>query len=324
MKIRHHHRAALLSLCTTFLTTAAGAQVAGDLCSDPIIQDGSGNVLIDMSVMAIPSGDWVDDGCFPSNPNHQIDAYICWTSDVDGLVEISTCGLTGMNTQLAFFDGCVCPNLEMSPLCCNDNGCDKQSLIRCEVVCGEQYTLLVSTVDLAGGPNLEVSFQPLGDPCPVADHELISCEDCCGAVPEATGFTGLQALASQWRIPDDLDDPFVLHVFDLDPSGLSAPGTTSSPPTYEHADWTLEKLGSVYGVAMSGDGTMYAASTRIYNIDFTGSLGSSGSIYRLDGVTGAPTEFVSLPNASAAGLGNIAASCSTGLLYASNFDDGLI
>ena len=325
MNPKRHHRAALLSLCTALFTSTAGAQVVGDLCDDPILQDGTGNVLIDMSVMALPSGDWVDDACFPSNPSHQIDAYICWTSDVDGLVEISTCGLTGMNTQLALFDDCVCPNLEMSPLCCSDNSCDKQTLIRCDVVCGRQYTVLVSATDLAGGPNLEVSFQPLGDPCPiVGEHELISCEDCCGAMPEVTGFAGLQALASQWRIPSDVDDPFVLHVFDLDPAGLSAPGTTSAPPTYEHPDWTLENLGSVFGVAMSGDGTMYASATRIYNIDYTGLIGDTGTIFRLDGVTGAPTEFVSLPNTSLAGLGNIAASCSTGLLYASNFDDGLI
>ena len=155
------------------------------------------------------------------------------------------------------------------------------------------------------------------------DPELISCEPCCGEVPECTGFTGLQALASQWREPVS-DDPFVLHVFDLDPAGLSAPGTTSAPPTWEHPDWTLAQLGTVFGCAMSGDGSMYAASTAIYNFDYVGTLGNTGSIYLLDAATGAPSEFIALPNASGAGLGNIASSCLTNVLYASNFEDGLI
>ena len=312
---------ALLASSPTF----AQAQV-GDLCDDPIYQNGQGIVAIDMSQMVVPSGTgWQDPDCFDGDPSHPIDAYICWTSDVDGLVEISTCGYTEMNTQLALFDGCICPDEGIAPNCCSDDSCGKQTVIRCDVVCGERYTLLVSVTDLAGGPGLQVEFSPIGEPCGSTggDHELISCEDCCGAVPEVTGFGGLQAIASQWRIPGAAD-PHVVHVFDLDPSGYSAPGSTSTPSTYEHPDWTLESLGSVFGVAMSGDGTMYAAATSIYAFDYVGSLGGSGSIYRLDGTTGQPTELIELPNDSNAGLGNIAASCNYGLLYASNFEDGLI
>lgn len=316
-------RAVILSALTTLLTTTAGAQV-GDLCDDPIAQQGSGTVSIDMSLMQAASGGWADAECFPSNPQHEIDAWICWTSDVDGLVEISTCGTTQMDTQLALFAGCACPTELSQPLCCSDNSCDKQALIRCDVVCGERYMILVSTTDLTGGPGVDVNITPIDEPCPPqGEHELIDCEDCCGAVPEVTGFGGLQAIASQWREPT-ADDPHVLHVFDLDPAGLAPDGSVSSPPTYEHPDWTLDTLGTVFGVAMSGDGTMYAAATRIYAMDFTGSLGDSGSIYRLDGTTGAPSELISLPNDSLSGLGNIAASCPTGILYASNFDDGLI
>ena len=316
-----------LSLFVLSFTAPANGQggVVGDTCDDPLSMVGSGTIDVDMSLMVVPSAqDWMEKECFASNPSHQIDAYICWTSDVDGLIEISTCGGTLLNTQLAVFAGCGCPNKEIQSTCCNDNGCDKQSLIRCEVSCDEQYMVLLSTTDLSSDPNVTLSFTPIGDLCGTPpEHELISCEDCCGAVPEVTGFSGLQAIASQWRIPD-ADDPYVMHVFDLDPAGLSAPGTTSSPPTYEHPDWTLDFMGSIYGVAMSGDGTMYAAATSIYSFDYVGSLGGSGSIYRLDGNTGQPSELIGLPNASGAGLGNIAASCDSGLIYASNFEDGLV
>jgi hypothetical protein len=325
MKIVTSALGATLFLGVSLIGATAHGQVVGDTCDDPVVKVGSGTVDFDMSQMIVPSApNWMEKECFTSNPSHDIDAYVCWTSDVDGLVEISTCGGTEMNTQLALFQGCACPNEEIQSICCDDNGCDKQSVIRCEVVCDEQYMILLSVVDLSAGPNVTLTINPLGDPCGTPpEHELISCEDCCGAVPPVTGFGGLQAIASQWRVPD-LDDPYVIHVFDLDPAGLTPPGTTSSPPTYEHPDWTLDFIGSIFGVAMSGDGTMYGAASSIYSLDFVGSLGGSGSIYRLDGNTGQPSELIELPNVSGAGLGNIAASCDTGLLYASNFEDGLI
>lgn len=277
--------------------------------------------MIDMSTMTIPGApDWMDKACFSNNPSHDIDAYICWTSNVDGTIDIQTCNTPELDTQLALFDGCECPTQKTLAICCSDDNCGKQTQIRCEVICGHQYLLLVSATVLTDISTIEVVFTAIDEPCTSMDP--ISCEDCCGEVPEVTGFAGLQALASQWRQPDD-DDLFVLHVYDLDPAGLSPPGTTSFPPTYEHPDWTLEKLGSIFGCAMSGDGTMYASATSIYSQDYTGTLGGSGSIYRLDGTTGAPTEFIALPN-SGQGLGNIAASCDFGTLYASNFEDGLI
>ena len=99
--------AVMCLLATPVLASGAHAQVTGDVCSDPIQVSGNVQVQLDMSTMTIPGApDWMDKGCFTNNPSHDIDAYICWTSNVDGIVDIQTCNTAELDTQLALFDGC--------------------------------------------------------------------------------------------------------------------------------------------------------------------------------------------------------------------------
>ena len=306
--------------------SAVHGQVTGDLCGNPIQASGDAAISLDMAQMTQPDAfGWQGSECFEGNPGHEIDAYICWTPTFDGMVEISTCGATNMNTQLAFFEGCLCPDENSVPLCCDDNVCGKQTSIICNVQCGLRYTILVSVMDVTQPSTFDLSIIQNGDPCDSPNEdESITCEDCCGGVPEVTGFTGLQAISTQWR---DVPNDYVVNVYDLDASGLSAPGTNSTPAVYQHPDWTRDQLGTVFGCAIGGDGTMYVAATSVFFLDDVGSLGSAGSIYRLDGTTGAPSELISLPNQFSSGypsLGNIAFDCQKNALFASNFDDGLV
>ncbi len=312
-----------------FLFGAAGAvhgQVAGDVCATAIQASGDASINLDMAQMTQTDGfGWIGSDCFETNVGHEIDAYICWSPTFDGVVEISTCGATQMDTQIAFFEGCICPDELSVPLCCDDNVCGKQTSILCDVQCGMRYTILVSVAGVTQPSDFDLSIVQIGDPCdsPVQGED-ITCEDCCGGVPEVTGFTGLQAISTQWR---DVPNDYVVNVYDLNPAGLSAPGSNSTPPVYQHPDWTRDQLGTVFGCAIGGDGTMYVSATSIFFLDDVGSLGSAGSIYRLDGVTGAPSELIALPNQFSNGypsLGNIAFDCEKNALYASNFDDGLI
>ena len=323
-----HTRKALMAGCLFVLGAASSVQgqVAGDVCGTAIQASGDASVYLDMAQMTQTDAfSWLGTDCFEGNLGHEIDAYICWSPTFDGVVEISTCGATDMDTQIALFEGCICPDEGSVPLCCADNVCGKQTSIICDVQCGMRYTILVSVSGLYQPSDFDLSIIQNGDPCDSPEPgEAITCEDCCGGVPEVTGFTGLQAISTQWR---DVPNDFVVNVYDLDPSGLSAPGTNSTPGVYQHPDWTRDQLGTVFGCAIGGDGTMYVAATSVFFLDDVGSLGSAGSIYRLDGTTGAPSELIALPNQFDQGypsLGNIAFECNRNILFASNFDDGLV
>ena len=69
--------------------------------------------------------------CFP---DYRIanDVFYCFEATVDGMVTIKTCGLTQVDTRIALWAGCDCPDPDLeSPLCCADNECGKQSTITC-------------------------------------------------------------------------------------------------------------------------------------------------------------------------------------------------
>ena len=152
-------------LACSFAATSAHAQVIGDTCEDPFTLSGDGFVSWDMSVMTTPSAQgWTGEQCM-WNVSRELDAYICWESNVDGLVEIKTCFYTELDTQLALFSSCECPYEKSTLLCCSDNDCGKQTLIRCNVKCGEQYMLLVNVSVLSDLTDIQVEFSAINEPC---------------------------------------------------------------------------------------------------------------------------------------------------------------
>jgi hypothetical protein len=96
-------------------------------------------------------------------------------------------------------------------------------------------------------------------------------------------------------------------------AGLSPTGLTSD-------EWTVDNLGEVFGVALDDETNpnIYVTSTRAY-----GNSSATGSIFKLDGTTGAPTVFTTLPNNNT-GLGNIAFDPVHRQLFVTNMEDGII
>ena len=114
----------------------------------------------------------------------------------------------------------------------------------------------------------------------------------------------------------------VVKVFDL--SNLSAAPNDSwfAINRYSDPDWSPQNLGSIFGLAVDGDGNIFVTATRSWNTDYP-SFGGWGAVYRLDRYTGDITLFASLPNQGAS-LGNIAYDCDHDQFFVSNIEDGLV
>ena len=109
---------------------AAAPALATDNCAVPTPLAGSVVAPFDMSQGQLEG--FGINSCSPAGAGFARDYWFCWTSDVDGMVTISTCGLTALDTGVAIYPaslGCACPG-DLHPLCCNDDAganCGKQS-----------------------------------------------------------------------------------------------------------------------------------------------------------------------------------------------------
>lgn len=71
------------------------------------------------------------------------DLWYCWTAPCTGTANVTTCGLTTLDTKIAMYAGCSCSGTEFSRLCCNDDYCGLQSCLQCKVFAGQQYLIQV-------------------------------------------------------------------------------------------------------------------------------------------------------------------------------------
>jgi hypothetical protein len=141
-------------------------------------------------------------------------------------------------------------------------------------------------------------------------------------------------------------DGYVIGVVDI--HNPSSTGSNLMPPMFHPNNWKASRLGQVFGVAIDKRNNIYTTASTSYSaFDYTnqplafGSAGPGG-IYKLDGVTGAVSDFVTsvpystsnvigtsnLPNGVSAGtgpgLGNICYDEVHDKLFVSNFEDGKI
>jgi hypothetical protein len=130
--------------------------------------------------------------------------------------------------------------------------------------------------------------------------------------------------------------------------GISGPTAPLwNPPAYHHPDWTAERLGSVYGLAIDRDGDVYVAAHGLYPKNWwityyhrygaigggSNSLAAAGTIYRINRTNGVPTVFAVLPQqpmtltpgwVSGPGLGNVAYDELNDQFFATSLEDGKI
>ncbi|MDX2131724.1 MAG: LamG-like jellyroll fold domain-containing protein [Planctomycetota bacterium] len=79
------------------------------------------------------------------------DVFVRWIAPATGRVRFSTCGLTGVDTDLSVHTSCIDPPLE-----CNDQFCGDQSELVFDAVAGVQYYLRIATYP--GTPTGEGQF----------------------------------------------------------------------------------------------------------------------------------------------------------------------
>ena len=306
-----------------------------DDCMSPTPISGGGIYAFDLTT-ATPSIGIPNGLCFQQAPVAPRDAWYCWTADCDGMVTISTCTATMVDTVVSIYPvgvGCTCPG-DLAPLCCNDDGCGKQSNITCEVRCGDRYLirLAAKASPIYTG---DISFQCAGNPCDTPSYEPIVCAPCCGTRPpivdSATVNFNPGAVSAGTNLRFGPSDPAVT-LFDLGDQASAPIGVLQSWNTgrFSAPSWSMGSLGTVFGVVIDDVGDIFATHTIAYDFDSLGATGGAGSVYRLDGSTGVASEFIRLPNATGpggvalSGLGQIDYSCATRMYYVSNFEDGRI
>lgn len=132
---------------------SGGGMGGSDDCTtaDPI--SGSGVFPFDNSMATTDGNPHAACDFFGQN-NIENDVWFCWTADCDGNVVVETCGLTGVDTKLAVYDGCaVCPPTDAELLACNDDACSLQSRVTFTAVNGNSYLIRLGNFPgAAGGP----------------------------------------------------------------------------------------------------------------------------------------------------------------------------
>jgi hypothetical protein len=109
----------------------------------------------------------------------------------------------------------------------------------------------------------------------------------------------------------------VLHIVDI--SGAPPPPALNyAAPKYRHASWTQQNLGKVFGLTLDSDGNIYVAATTVYQANPW-----PNKIRKIDAVTGAITDFATLPNNGPA-FGNLNYDCVSETIYVSSHEDGRI
>jgi hypothetical protein len=350
-----HVRAGLMAGALGLASQIALAGVpANDNCSTPTQITGTGFFTFDLTGATTGQEGQGNFGCSPTgDATFADDVWYCWTASCSGLVHIATCGLTNIDTKIALYAGCGCPVTPSNPLCCNDDACQKQSGITCEVVCGQQYMIQIGHAVGTPPGTGEFRIECEGNPCPPPPPK--SQGDCCHGKPSflnalSPDFTEVVAVATEDR--SCLTD-YVVHVIDMK-NQASAPVNSNwiatpwfndatncpvGPPV--HATWTKGHLGTVFGVALDNAGNIYVAHTSVYGVNGnpipdTLGVGGAGAVYKIDTNTAVASVFnlTPLPNnpdpnispasESYPGLGNLSFDCDTQMLYVSNHEDGRI
>lgn len=129
----------------------------------------------------------------------------------------------------------------------------------------------------------------------------------------------------------------VVEIFDIRHNPPFVPGFWNAPVQYSHSDWTSNRMGEVYGIALdnSSPPNIFIASTDIFGANSS----NNGLIFKIDAMTGAVSDYITkypfpvapssvlntstIPN-TGCGLGNICFDNVNQQLFATNFEDGVI
>ena len=173
--------------------------------------------------------------------------------------------------------------------------------------------------------------------CCVAIHGAVhgQCSQPCVTSPLLPLLEGMTVTTVSSALPGAMSpSPFVVYVHDVRDPAVNAPGLDTNwfaPHDNNQAsgmEWTSTVLGEVFGVCLDDQPApnIYVAATTIYAAQGVGSLpgADEGTIYRIDGTTGAVCIAAQVPNPDRAGLGNICYDRQNQQFFVANVDDGVI
>ncbi|MBI5364304.1 MAG: hypothetical protein HZA53_14085 [Planctomycetes bacterium] len=123
----------------------------GDDCATPVALVGAGPHAFDTTTATTGTQGQAEPRCNAyglTGIDH--DVWFCWTAPSTGQWDVSTVGLTGIDTKFAVYDGCGCP--AAGALGCNDDACGTlQSLVSFFATGGNTYTIQCGVFPGAAG-----------------------------------------------------------------------------------------------------------------------------------------------------------------------------
>ena len=174
-------------------TTCLPPTPPNDNCADAAVLTGVGAFTVD---------NWRATTDGPSHPSCLSsdetgigkDVWYRWRSTCDGTVMLRTCDQTDVDTKVAVYANALCPTAETTPLACNDDICNYQSMVVFNALSGQDYLLRIGSYPRASGGviRFEMSCGPPNNPacpgggscCEAGLPGIGSCSDkaCCETV----------------------------------------------------------------------------------------------------------------------------------------------
>jgi hypothetical protein len=151
------------SIVLACIATPVFAQGSDD-CNTPTLIAGQGTFAYDNTLATTGLEGQNEVFCYAfATSAVDNDVWFDWTSDMDGVVILTTCALTGDDTKLAVYPGGACPPVAGgTALACNDDACAYQSKLEFTAVNGSTYMMQIGNFP-GGSANQAGTFNVIGD-----------------------------------------------------------------------------------------------------------------------------------------------------------------
>ncbi|MFN0008262.1 MAG: hypothetical protein ACKVXR_10165 [Planctomycetota bacterium] len=189
----------------TFTLTTAVPPL-NDGCTSPTVIAGQGPHPFNNTTATTGVQGQTEGVCFASGTTAiGKDVWFLWTAGSTGLAQLTTCGLTTVDTKIAVYLGAACP--ASAAVGCNDDACGLQSAVCFAVTSGQTYMIQLGSFPGAAGGTGTFSI-PINPPPPFGQHDDGSSENLFGWFAggelvwmqrfSGTGSTGVSSIQVTW------------------------------------------------------------------------------------------------------------------------------
>ena len=135
-------------------------RLTNDACADALPISGVGTFPFDSTLATTGMEGQGNSNC-GYVPSISHDVWFRWTADFSGTAQISTCGLTEIDSKIAVYAGAACPS--GAAFACNDNACSEQSSLCVPVTAGGDYLIQAGSYGAGGAGSLAISQSAVAD-----------------------------------------------------------------------------------------------------------------------------------------------------------------